>query len=133
MLASRTDTTSTFTTRMENYVEDAIAEMVDRLRYDENGLIPVVVQRAIPPCEVLMVAWANREAIQRTLDTGFGYFYSRSRQQLWKKGESSGNTLEVQEILVDCDSDTLLYRVQASGPACHLNTPTCFTPLVNPE
>lgn len=73
-----------------------------------------------------MVAWANAAAIRLTQETGLAHFWSRSRQALWKKGVTSGNTLEVVEIRVDCDADTLLYRVIPAGPACHTGTTSCF-------
>jgi phosphoribosyl-ATP pyrophosphohydrolase/phosphoribosyl-AMP cyclohydrolase len=95
------------------------------LEYDENGLVPVIAQDA-ETGEVRMVAWANREAIQRTLDSGKAHFFSRSRQSLWLKGETSGNTLGVQSVWVDCDGDTLLYLVDPAGPSCHTGADTCF-------
>ena len=97
------------------------------LKYDDRGLVSVVAQDASTGA-VLMVAWADREAVEKTLETGRAWFWSRSRQKLWMKGETSGNVLEVVEILPDCDRDTLLLRVLPSGPACHLGTRTCFEP-----
>jgi len=100
------------------------------LQYDERGLIPVVVQD-VGTGAVLMMAWADREAVERTLATRQTWFWSRSRQALWRKGETSGNTLEVVEVLADCDGDTLLVRAvptRPSGPACHRGTTTCFEP-----
>ncbi|HKH44654.1 MAG TPA: bifunctional phosphoribosyl-AMP cyclohydrolase/phosphoribosyl-ATP diphosphatase HisIE [Thermoanaerobaculia bacterium] len=97
------------------------------LRYDDRGLVPVVVQD-VATGAVLMLAWANREAVERTLATGEVWFWSRSRQSLWKKGETSGNTLQLVEALVDCDSDALLVRALPAGPACHRGTRTCFEP-----
>jgi phosphoribosyl-AMP cyclohydrolase len=73
-----------------------------------------------------MVAWVNAEAVQLTLETGLAHFWSRSRQSLWLKGETSGNTLRVRQILVDCDADTLLYQVIPAGPACHTGEKSCF-------
>ena len=90
-----------------------------------NGLIPVVVQDA-KTREVLMVAYANDEAVQLTHQTGFAHFYSRSRKKLWKKGEESGHVQKVREILVDCDEDCLLYLVDQKGAACHTGYRTCF-------
>ncbi|MBN1265296.1 MAG: phosphoribosyl-AMP cyclohydrolase [Anaerolineales bacterium] len=95
------------------------------LRFDHNGLITVVVQDAETGL-VLMVAWANEIAIQQTLDTGFATFWSRSRKELWRKGSTSGNTMQITQIHVDCDADTLLYRVRPAGPACHTGNTTCF-------
>lgn len=97
------------------------------LRYDDRGLLPVVVQD-IATGAVLMLAYANREAVERTLATGEVWFWSRSRQALWKKGETSGNTLRLVEALVDCDGDALLVRALPAGPACHRGTRTCFEP-----
>lgn len=97
------------------------------LRYDDRGLIPVVVQD-VNTGAVLMQAFANREAVERTLSTGQAHFWSRSRQSLWRKGETSGNVLQVVEVTADCDADSLLVRVLPAGPACHRGTRTCFEP-----
>ncbi len=90
-------------------------------------LIPVIVQDADTD-RVLMLAYADDEALRRTRETGEAWFWSRSRQELWHKGASSGNTLAVDEIRDDCDGDALLYRVRPSGPACHTGTESCFAP-----
>lgn len=95
------------------------------LTYDSQGLIPAVVQDAASG-EVLMVAWMNAEALRRTRQSGQAHFWSRSRGELWRKGATSGNTLEVKEIQVDCDGDTLLLQVEAAGPACHTGARSCF-------
>lgn len=97
------------------------------LRYDDRGLIPVVVQDAGSGA-VLMLAYANREAVEKTLESGQAHFWSRSRQALWCKGETSGNVLEVLEVTADCDGDSLLVRALPAGPACHRGTRTCFEP-----
>jgi len=94
-------------------------------KYDERGLITTVVQDATTH-EVLMVAWMNAEALKRTQDSGEAWFWSRSRQTLWHKGETSGNTMQVKDIRVDCDEDTLLLKVDPAGPACHTGERTCF-------
>lgn len=94
------------------------------LHYHE-GLVPVVVQEA-GTGEVLMVAYANDEAVQLTVKTGFAHFYSRSRNKLWKKGEESGHVQKVVNILVDCDEDCLLYLVEQTGAACHTGYHSCF-------
>ena len=73
-----------------------------------------------------MLAYANREAVQKTQETGYAHYWSRSRDVLWKKGESSGHLQKIVEVLVDCDNDTLLYKVHQSGPACHTGAPNCF-------
>ncbi|HET9227808.1 MAG TPA: phosphoribosyl-AMP cyclohydrolase, partial [Thermoanaerobaculia bacterium] len=97
------------------------------LKYDDRGLLPVVVQDAGSGA-VLMLAFANREAVELTLSSGEAHFWSRSRQSLWRKGETSGNTLKVLEVTADCDGDALLVRALPSGPACHRGTRTCFEP-----
>lgn len=95
------------------------------LKYNEKGLIPAIVQDA-DTGEVLMMGYMNRESIRRTLSTGEVWFYSRSRQQLWHKGETSGNGLEVRELWRDCDNDTILVKVHPTGPVCHTGNRTCF-------
>jgi phosphoribosyl-AMP cyclohydrolase / phosphoribosyl-ATP pyrophosphohydrolase len=95
------------------------------LKYDQNGLIPAIVQDSVTR-QVLMLAYMNRESLQKTLDTRLVTFYSRSRQQLWTKGETSGNTLELVQIQADCDSDTLLVTAKPNGPACHTGNTSCF-------
>lgn len=95
------------------------------LKYDSGGLIPAVVQQ-YDSLEVLMVAWMNEESLRRTLESGLTTFWSRSRQEFWLKGETSGNVQRVKEIRYDCDADTLLVLVDAAGPACHTGEKTCF-------
>jgi len=90
-----------------------------------NGLVPVIVQDA-DTNEVLMLAYMNEEALNLTKSTGFAHYFSRSRNKIWKKGESSGNTQEVKEIFVDCDNDTILLKVKQKGPACHTGRKSCF-------
>jgi len=97
------------------------------LRYDERGLVPVIVQD-VASGAVLMLAYADRRAVELTLATGEAHFWSRSRQALWRKGETSGNTLAVIEALADCDGDALLLRALPAGPACHRGTRSCFEP-----
>ncbi|MDW8092189.1 MAG: phosphoribosyl-AMP cyclohydrolase [Nitrososphaerota archaeon] len=98
---------------------------IDGVVYDDRELVTVVVQDA-ETGEVLMVAYANREALQKTLSMGKAFFWSRSRGRLWMKGEESGNIQEVVEVLVDCDADSILYRVKPRGPACHTGHRSCF-------
>jgi len=98
---------------------------MEALKYDSNGLIPAVVQDARTE-EVLMVAWMNERAFELTRQTREAHFWSRSRQTLWHKGETSGNVMRVQEIRLDCDADTLLLRVDPAGPACHTGERSCF-------
>ncbi|MCS7095034.1 MAG: phosphoribosyl-AMP cyclohydrolase [Thaumarchaeota archaeon] len=90
-----------------------------------NGLVTVVAQDS-DTGEVLMVAFANREALETTLKEGRAYFWSRSRNKLWMKGEESGNVMEVVEVRVDCDGDAVLYRVKPRGPVCHTGNRSCF-------
>ena len=95
------------------------------LKFDGNGLIPAVVQEW-KTGEVLMVAYMNLESLKRTVETGLTWYWSRSRQKFWQKGETSGNVQRVKEILYDCDQDTLLIKVEQTGPACHTGERTCF-------
>jgi phosphoribosyl-AMP cyclohydrolase len=95
------------------------------LRFDERGLITAVVQNA-DTGQVLMVAWMNSEAVRKTAETGQAHFWSRSRKELWRKGATSGNVMQVQDMRVDCDADTLLLLVQPAGPACHTGEISCF-------
>lgn len=97
---------------------------LSKLKFKE-GLIPVIVQD-LHTREVLMLAYANEIAIQKTLETGFAHYWSRSRNELWMKGESSGNTQRLVEIRVDCDYDALLYLVEQKGNACHTGNRSCF-------
>ena len=98
---------------------------IDELKFDAQGLIPCVV-RQYDTGEVLMVAWMNAESVRLTLKTGTTWFWSRSRQELWNKGATSGNMQQLHELRVDCDADTLLALVDSPGPACHTGNRTCF-------
>jgi phosphoribosyl-AMP cyclohydrolase len=100
-------------------------EIAARLKRNQNGLVCAVAQQR-GTGEVLMVAWMNDEALDRTLTTRRGTYYSRSRQRLWVKGETSGHTQRVHEVRLDCDGDTVLLVVDQTGPACHTGTHTCF-------
>jgi len=95
-------------------------------RYDASGLVPVIM-RDVVTGNVLTLAWANAEALQKTRETGLAHFYSRSRNELWKKGETSGNVQHVVGISLDCDDDAVLYDVRPSGPACHTGADSCFS------
>ena len=95
------------------------------LKFNDSGLIPVVVQDR-DTGQVLMVAWMNHEALARTLQGPYAWFYSRSRQQLWRKGDTSGSLLKVSDVYPDCDGDVLLVVAQPSGPACHTGKVSCF-------
>lgn len=98
---------------------------LNQIKFDEKGLVPVVVQDAIS-AEILMVAWANSESLQLTAESGDLVLWSRSRQELWHKGETSGNTMSLIEMRIDCDGDTLLAIVTPAGPACHTGERSCF-------
>jgi len=100
-------------------------KVIDTLKYDQNGLIPAVIQD-YKNLEILMVAYMNRESIEITLDEGRTCFFSRSRQKLWRKGETSGHIQIVKEIRSDCDNDTLLIKVEQIGAACHTGKRSCF-------
>lgn len=98
---------------------------LDSLRFNADGLLPVVAQEATTG-DVLMVAYANRQALAETASSGRAHYWSRSRGEIWRKGDTSGHTQEIVEILVDCDGDAVIYRVRQTGPACHTLEPTCF-------
>ena len=90
-----------------------------------SGLLPVIAQEQASG-KVLMLAYANLEAVRKTQETGYAHYWSRSRNKLWKKGESSGHVQQITEVLVDCDEDTLLYKVSQNAPACHTGEKSCF-------
>ena len=99
---------------------------IPELKYDANGLIPAIIQDA-ENNEVLMMAYMNKTSLEKTAETGYTYFWSRSRQKYWKKGETSGHVQEVKAILFDCDKDTVLIKVIQHGPgACHTGHRSCF-------
>lgn len=99
--------------------------VLSALKWDQDGLIAAIVQDHTSK-DVLMMAWMNRESLQKTLEIGETVFYSRSRGTLWHKGETSGHTQRVVAAYVDCDADVLLFQVDAKGPACHTNNTSCF-------
>lgn len=101
------------------------AGLTANLKYNEKGLMPAIVQDADTK-EVLMLGYMNEEALRRTLSSGEVWFYSRSRQELWHKGATSGNKLKVCSVWQDCDSDTVLVIAQPAGPVCHTGNRTCF-------
>src|SRR5215211_8909439 len=105
---------------------------LDSVLYDDNGLVPVIAQDASTG-EVLMLAYANREAVEETMKSGEAHYYSRSRGELWRKGATSGNTQRVVEVRLDCDGDALLYRVEPRGPACHTGEESCFFTTLSGE
>ena len=102
-----------------------MAAWVDRIKFDANGLVPAVIQDARTK-EVLMVAYMNRDAVEKTLRTKKTHFYSRSRKKMWLKGESSGHIQKVKSIALDCDGDCLVVAVHQTGGACHTGYRTCF-------
>lgn len=107
--------------------------MIPELKYKDNGLIPAIIQE-VDTDEVLMLAYMDETALQKTIETGRTHFWSRSRQRYWMKGETSGNVQIVKEIFYDCDEDTLLIKVeQVGGGACHTGNRTCFYRKIKPE
>ena len=102
--------------------DDGIA----RVAFDDRGLVPAIIQQW-DTREVLMLGWMDAEALRRTLTEGRVTFWSRSRQEYWRKGDTSGNVQWVRGVALDCDGDALLVRVDQVGPACHTGTPSCFT------
>jgi len=101
-------------------------KLVDKLDWKKgNGLIPVVVQDAESK-SLLMLAYANKEALEKTLSTGYAHYWSRSRGKLWMKGETSGHTQKIKRVIADCDYDALLYVVEQKGNVCHTGKETCF-------
>ena len=105
---------------------------IEDLKFDERGLIPCIVQQQ-GSGEVLMMAWMNAESIKLTLEEGTTWFWSRSRQELWNKGATSGNKQSVSQLLYDCDCDCLLAIVDSPGPACHTGNRSCFYRALTPE
>jgi phosphoribosyl-ATP pyrophosphohydrolase/phosphoribosyl-AMP cyclohydrolase len=102
------------------------------LKFDERGLLPAIVQDASSG-QVLMLAYMNRAAFEATLRTGEAHFWSRSRQELWHKGATSGNVQQVVDLWLDCDGDTILVRVHPAGPACHTGSVSCFFTQIEPQ
>jgi phosphoribosyl-AMP cyclohydrolase len=101
-------------------------ELLKKLDFQKgNGLIPVVVQDSESK-KMLMLAYTNKEALEKTLSTGYAHYWSRSRNKLWKKGETSGHTQKIKDIIVDCDYDALLFLVEQEGNVCHTGKDTCF-------
>src|SRR5690554_2559620 len=100
-------------------------EILNTVKFNKDGLIPAVLQD-VDSKEVLMLGYMNKESLEKTIETGKACFWSRSRQELWLKGETSGNYQKVEEIRLDCDNDTLLILVKPAGPACHTNKRSCF-------
>ena len=112
---------------MKQFSNEEIDKLIDLLDFSkiEGGLLPVITQDSQTK-DVLMVAFANEEAVRKTLQTGYAHYYSRSRNLLWKKGETSGHVQKVKEILIDCDEDTLLIKVEQKTASCHEGYRSCF-------
>ena len=110
----------------DTWVVVADANDVSRIRYNDQGLVPVIAQDRATR-EVLMLAWADEEAIRRTLTEGRVTYFSRSRQEYWRKGDTSGNIQVAKSLQVDCDGDVVLLQVDQTGPACHTGNDTCFS------
>ena len=104
---------------------EELTAVLEQLQYNERGLIPAIAQDS-DSGEVLMMAWMDQHAIQRSLDEGFAVYFSRSRQQYWRKGDTSGHVQELVSMSFDCDGDAVLLRVRQTGSACHTNRRTCF-------
>jgi phosphoribosyl-ATP pyrophosphohydrolase/phosphoribosyl-AMP cyclohydrolase len=100
-------------------------QTIESLKWDDDGLIPAIIQD-VRNGRVLMLAYMNRKSLTQTIKTGQTVFWSRSRQELWHKGATSGNIQTVEEVFVDCDADTILIKVNPAGPACHTGEMTCF-------
>ncbi len=105
--------------------EYPLQAVLDALQFNEAGLLPAIAQDA-DSRQVLMLAWMNRQALETTLREGYACYYSRSRQSLWRKGETSGHFQKLREARFDCDGDAILLLVEQSGPACHTHRPNCF-------
>jgi len=106
--------------------------MIESIKFDQNGLVPAIVQDAASK-EVLTLAYMNEESLKKTIETKETWFYSRSRQELWHKGATSGNTQKVVEMRYDCDQDAILVLVQPAGPACHTGAYTCFSETITKQ
>jgi len=99
--------------------------LISEVRFDAHGLIPAIAQDASSG-RVLMLAWMNEEAVRQTMATGFAHYWSRSRKKQWQKGETSGHVQRIVDMYLDCDGDTILLKVEQTGPACHTNRESCF-------
>ncbi|MDX8410620.1 MAG: phosphoribosyl-AMP cyclohydrolase [Mariprofundaceae bacterium] len=99
--------------------------LIDAIKFNAHGLVPAIAQDC-GTGRVLMMAWMNAEAVRQSIDTGYAHYYSRSRKKQWKKGESSGHVQKIMAMYLDCDGDTLLLKIEQTGPACHTNRESCF-------
>ena len=106
-------------------IESSEKSALSDIKFNKDGLIPVVAQ-CVKSGTVLMMAWMNEEALKKTIDTNDMYYFSRSRQKLWQKGETSGHFQKLIELRLDCDNDTILALIEQTGPACHTGTKSCF-------
>ncbi|MED5019245.1 bifunctional phosphoribosyl-AMP cyclohydrolase/phosphoribosyl-ATP diphosphatase HisIE [Paenibacillus chibensis] len=109
----------------EQTKQSSLEQVQEQIQFDQDGLVPAIVQDAASK-EVLMMAYMNRESLKRSIETGETWFWSRSRQEIWHKGGTSGNTQQIVSAHYDCDGDTLLFMVKPAGPACHTGENTCF-------
>lgn len=107
-------------------------KLYEQLKFNSDGLIPAIIQEQSTG-RVLMMAWMNQASIEKTIETGNTYFWSRSRQKFWMKGETSGHVQTVKNLALDCDGDTLLIQVEQAGAACHENYKSCFFRSVGPK
>ena len=98
---------------------------MENIKYNSEGLIPVIIQQ-FDTNKVLMLGWMNKDSLEETIKTNRTCFWSRSRQKIWRKGETSGNIQEVKDIKIDCDRDTIIIKVNSKGPACHTGEDSCF-------
>jgi phosphoribosyl-AMP cyclohydrolase len=112
--------------------KEIIQQVIADIKFDTKGLVPAIAQD-YKTNEILMMAWMNADAIEATLTEGAGIYYSRSRQQLWRKGETSGHMQKLIEFYYDCDKDSILIKVDQTGPACHTNRKHCFYHKVNQD
>jgi phosphoribosyl-AMP cyclohydrolase len=110
---------------LESKVLNVDQELLDKIKFDDRGLVPAITQN-VRTGEILMQAFMNRESLEKTLETGHATYWSRSRQKIWMKGETSGHVQKVHQILIDCDQDSLVLLVEQNGPACHTGEETCF-------
>lgn len=107
-------------------------DLLDQIKFANNGLIPAVAQDCRTG-EILMLAWMNKEALKKTIETGWAHYFSRSRNKLWKKGETSGQIQKIIEILIDCDHDSLVLKVEQNGVSCHTGRRSCFFSSIGPN
>ena len=106
-------------------IESSEKSALSDIKFNKDGLIPVIAQ-CVQSGTILMMAWMNEEALKKTIDTNDMYYFSRSRQKLWQKGETSGHFQKLIELRLDCDNDTILALIEQTGPACHTGTKSCF-------